>query len=118
MILSTPGATALQMWRRLETYTIDLHHADTNDANWVNVCNVSGRGILVAIGFTCGTAGEPMYFEVTIDGTKEIDGTDAFFVEETSITFPLMVGFDTSCLVRMKAAGAVAGDYYAVTLTE
>ena len=116
MNLSIP-LQGIDLWRQLEGYTPELHTYDDNGATYVTLCDITGRGILVSIGWE-GDNNTAITAKITIDGSaqeKQITHTGAGLASQG---IPIWFGFKTDCKVEMKGAGALQVQYQAVTLTE
>lgn len=110
-----------ETFRGLENYTVQIAHADDDTANFVTVCNVSGRGILVSIGASGdGSNDVEVNAKITIDGTVvEADETIAKLSSTGSgISHAVLQGFDTSCKVEMKIDAASVILFHSVVIVE
>lgn len=111
----------IEQWRALEGYTMQIAHADDDTANFVTVCNVSGRGFLVSIGASGdGSNDVEVNAKITIDGTViEADETIAKLSSTGSgISHACFQGFDTSCKVEMKIDAASVILFHTVVMVE
>jgi hypothetical protein len=119
MQIQTPGATSKAVWRRLEDYKTNIYSEMDNNDVYVEVCNITGRGILVSAGCHKDNSNAAIYVKLTIDGGTPLEHVipraEADFLHFSMV---FMSGFATSCKVEMKGSAAFSGRYWVVTQEE
>lgn len=117
MNLNPKQLLARDVWRRLEDYSLGFYSELDNDATYVEVCNITGRGILVSIGAT-GIGARDLVIKITVDGSSVEKTVAANGNNDIGWSLPMMKGYQTACKVEMKLDAVGAAYYQAVTLEE
>ena len=112
-----PTLAPIDFWHALEGYTPTINIVGDNDANYVTVANINGRGILVQIGASVSTTAG-IIVRITRDGGGATIYTFGAAADEQRPEPVLFLGFSTSILVEMRGNAAVNCNFYAVSLVE
>lgn len=115
-IITAPGAPVTSIRRMFEAYTLTRSNADDNDANFVTVADITGRGILVSIGANNETNGRNISVQITIDGVTVNQTVVRNLINSFSDMY--FIGFETDCKVEMKLSAAGAAKYRTAALVE
>lgn len=120
--VETRSLALVNLGRALESYTPTAGRVSPNDANYVTVLDITGRGILISGSIQCANALARNYtMKATIDGSLVFEGVVGTSSSGNSIqiTLVFLMGFHTTCLLEMKASDTQgAGAYFGVVLVE
>lgn len=107
--------------RSLEGYTPTVATVSSNDATYVTVLNITGRGILMSLGTYIDVANREIIVKLTLDSVVVIDEVAMLFGGDAKATSSLnmLMAFDTTCLLEMKGDSTMfASFFYGVALVE
>lgn len=107
--------------RNKEGMTLAISQALDNDAVYVTVANISGRGVLESIGVSGdGSADVLVTTSINIDGAGATEYATHFKIPSggAGVGLPLALGFQTSCVVQMKLDGSSVCRFTVVTNVE
>lgn len=114
--VSAPAPSLDSIQRIYEGYTPTLSVIVDNDAVFVDVLDITGRGILVSIGAE-GDDDQTKIAKITIDSSVVYN--DIISAQDSAGTdIVLFQGFDTNCKVEMKLGGATVARFRGFALVE
>ena len=118
-----PGIQAIDVWRKLSDFTPAIVSNPDNDATWVSMHNITGRGTWISIMATVVVAGANRHVEVryNIDGAGLVafDFTDTIGVNSHfGSELTMLVGFDVSLIVDMRLSAATSAQFLSVAIVE
>lgn len=119
-ILISPGVKALDIWKALTKYTLNIDTLSDTDTTYVTVQDITGSGVLASVFWNYpSAAGQFVVLKITIDGTIVVNDK-ALGVGNIQATtgLPIMAGFTTSCKVEMKLGQSGVAWFGSVALVE
>lgn len=96
--------TALEFWRGLEAYTPTVNIQLDNNAAYVVLLDITGRGFLASFGWSTETA--DVTWRITIDGVIVINGVQMNKANNDAPSITSMWAFATDCKVEVKGGAA------------
>ena len=114
-IYSGPPPAAIWHWP--EALTLNFDASNDNDANWVTVQNITGRGVLRSIWISV-FGGMIAHVRVTIDGGAATTQQISTGVAGDTMGIVFNHSFAVSCLVEMRLNGVETARFGAISSVE